>query len=101
MLVGMGMLTEAQARFDVRRNALMRAVVYASPPVDFAFDYHLMPVMPGDVITLATDGAYQAFSDDEWVKTWWGQSLDVAADIVKRRSAALNDDNYSFCATKL
>ncbi len=99
-LIEFGSLTEEQARHDPRRNALLRAVVYSLPPF-IAFDYHKTSVLPGDVVVLATDGAYCHFSDAQWVKIWTENSLEEAAEIVKSQALNANDDNYTFCAVKL
>mgnify|MGYP005846661837 CR=1 FL=1 len=99
-LVESGLLTEEQARQDPRRNALLRAVVYTPAPVVLPFDFHKAALIPGDVLVLATDGAYSHFSDAQWAKIWSENSLVDAAEIVKSRASDVHDDNYTFCAFK-
>ncbi|MCS7085734.1 MAG: protein phosphatase 2C domain-containing protein [Bacteroidia bacterium] len=98
-LVKAGILSEDEARHDFRRNALLHAAVYSHRPVHF--DFAQLSTEPGDVLVLASDGAYQPFTESQWAEIWSNHSLEAAALIVKQKGFEMCDDNYTFCAVKL
>lgn len=72
-----GLITPEQARLSPHRNVITRALGY-QPEV--AVDMLRMPIQPGDMVLLCSDGLHGLVDDDELISIATSQSVERAVD---------------------